>query len=70
MLHADYQLEAIIVTFLEVKEGGKPFFMKRKFKDEMRAKQFIFDLLNSDRKVANIQFKTNYNVNGKEAQYE
>lgn len=70
MTHVHYELEACVITFLEVKEGTKPFFMKRKFKDEMKAKQFVFDLLNSDRVVANIQFKTNYNVNKKEAQYE
>lgn len=70
MTHVHYELEACVITFLEVKEGTKPFFMKRKFKDEMKAKQFVFDLLNSNRIVANIQFKTNYNVNKKEAQYE
>lgn len=61
-MNISYNLEACIVTFLEVKEGDKPFFMKRKFKEECRAKQFILDLMNSNRKVANVQFKTNYNI--------
>lgn len=69
-MYANYDLEAIVVSFLEVKEGNKPFFMKRKFKNEAVAKIFVEKLLNSDRKVANVQFKINYNVNGKEAQYE
>lgn len=65
-MNISYDLEACVVTFLEVKEGDKPFFMKRKFKEEVRAKQFIFDLMNSSRKVANVQFKINYNVNKEE----
>lgn len=61
-MNISYNLEACIVTFLEVKEGDNPFFMKRKFKDEARAKQFIYDLMNSSRKVANVQFKINYQI--------
>ena len=57
-----YELEKVIVTFLEVKEGDKPFFMKRPFKNKERARKFVSDLLGSDRKIANIQFKINYNV--------
>ena len=65
-MNISYNLEACIVTFLEVKESGEPQFMKKRFKQEARAKQFIFDLMNSSRKVANVQFKINYNVKKEE----
>lgn len=60
------ELKKALVSFVEVKPDGTPFFMTRAFKEEERAKTACSTLLNSGRKVSDLELKLIFKVKKEE----
>lgn len=56
------ELKKALLSFVEVKPDGTPFFMTRTFKEEERARIACSTLLNSGRKVSDLELKLIFKV--------
>lgn len=66
MIGIKTELKKALISFVEVKPDGTPFFMTRTFKEEERARTACSNLLNSGRTVSDLELKLIFKIKKEE----